>query len=86
MLHPGPNSKPGKATLENVGHALKALARLVGDLKVASLALPRLATGVGGLEWGDVSPLVHQHLGSLDRPVIVYRTYRPGVRGDEGLG
>jgi O-acetyl-ADP-ribose deacetylase (regulator of RNase III) len=86
MLHPGPDAKPGKATLENVAHALKALSRLAGDLKVSSLALPRLATGVGGLEWSEVSPLVHQHLGSLDLPVIVYRTYRPGVKADEGLG
>ena len=37
--------KPGRATIANVRHALKALRHEVG---LASLALPRIATGVGG--------------------------------------
>ena len=86
MLHRGPSAKPGKATLENVGRALKALARHVREQNIRSLALPRLATGVGGLEWSDVKPLVKQHLGDLGVPVIVYETYRSGVAADEGLG
>jgi len=85
MLHGGPGGKPGKATLENVGRALKALAKFVRDEKVQSLALPRIATGVGGLEWSDVKPLVQQHLGGLGIPVVVYDTYRAGVQGDEPL-
>lgn len=85
MLGDGPAARPGKATLENVGHALKALAKFARDEKVQSLALPRLATGVGGLEWADVRPLVQQHLGDLDIPVIVYQTYRAGVQADEKL-
>lgn len=86
MLGTGPAAKPGKATHENVGHALKALAKFVRDEKVKSLALPRLATGVGGLEWSNVRPLVHQYLGDLEIPVIVYQTYHAGVAADEKLG
>jgi O-acetyl-ADP-ribose deacetylase (regulator of RNase III) len=86
MLHGGPNAKPGKATLENVGRALKALARHVREEKVRSVALPRLATGVGGLEWSEVKPLVQQYLGDLDVPVVVYEVYRKDVQADEGLG
>ena len=85
MLHGGAAAKPGKATLENVGRALKALARYVRDEKVRSVALPRLATGVGGLAWSDVKPLVQQHLGDLDVPVLVYEVYRAGVQADERL-
>ena len=85
MLHGGAASKPGKATLENVGRALKALARHVRDEKVRSVALPRLATGVGGLAWSDVKPLVRQYMGDLGVPVVVYEVYRQGIQADEGL-
>lgn len=85
MLGEGAAARPGKATLENVSRTLKALARFAREEKIQSLALPRLATGVGGLQWAEVKPLVHQHLGELDIPVIVYETYRAGVQADERL-
>ncbi|HPF28388.1 MAG TPA: macro domain-containing protein [Steroidobacteraceae bacterium] len=71
--------KPGRASLTHVSHALKALHKLAEQEKFASLALPRLATGVGGLKWEDVKPLITQHLDSLAIPVQVYATYRKGV-------
>jgi len=76
---------PGKASLHNVNHALKALAKIVAKEKLASIALPRLATGVGGLEWDSVRPLIDGHLGDLGIPIIVYTTYRKGVQAEEGL-
>jgi O-acetyl-ADP-ribose deacetylase (regulator of RNase III) len=76
-------AKPGKATLPNVNHCLRALRKLVTDEKIASLALPRLATGVGGLDWSEVEPLIAKHLGDLPIPVLVYATYRPGVQAAE---
>jgi O-acetyl-ADP-ribose deacetylase (regulator of RNase III) len=75
--------RPGRATLQHVGHALRALRKLIEAEKFTSLALPRLATGVGELEWADVAPLVRQHLGDAGIPVIVYSTYRPGVAAQE---
>jgi O-acetyl-ADP-ribose deacetylase (regulator of RNase III) len=74
--------KPGRASLSHVGHALKALHKLADKEKFTSLALPRLATGVGGLDWKDVKPLIEQHLGSLGVPVYIYATYRAGVAGE----
>jgi O-acetyl-ADP-ribose deacetylase (regulator of RNase III) len=74
---------PGRASLTNVGHALKALRQLAEAEKFASLALPRLSTGVGGLSWDAVQPLVHQHLAALPIPVYVYTVYRPGVKAAE---
>jgi O-acetyl-ADP-ribose deacetylase (regulator of RNase III) len=75
--------KPGRASVKHVGHALKALHQFVADEKLASLALPRLATGVGGLEWTDVEPLLQQHLATLGIPVYVYSTYQAGVAAEE---
>ncbi|KKW67641.1 Appr-1-p processing protein [Lampropedia cohaerens] len=81
----GPAAKPGKASLEHVRHALQSLAKYVKQENIQSLALPRLATGVGGLEWSDVRPLIEQYLGDLGIPVVVYATYRKGEQADEGL-
>ena len=76
-------AKPGRATVSHVSHALKALRKLAETEHFASLALPRLATGVGGMDWAVVEPLVREHLGSLNIPVYVYVTYRQGVRAAE---
>ena len=81
----GHGAKPGRATPSHVNHTLRALAAAVKKEGFHSVALPRLATGVGGLDWDAVEPLIEAHLGSLGIPVIVYATYRPGVVADEGL-
>lgn len=74
----GHGSKPGKATVANVNHALRALHKFIENEAIASVALPRLATGVGGLDWNDVKPLIEQHLGGLKSEVEVVETYVPG--------
>ena len=80
---PSAGAHPGKATTHNVNLALKALRALVQEEAFESLALPRLATGVGGLAWDDVRPLIERHLGDLEIPVYVYTTFRPGVKAKE---
>ena len=76
-------SRPGKANLANVNHCLRRLRHDVEAERISSLALPALATGVGGLAWADVKPLIVQHLGDLSIPVYVYATYRAGVQAQE---
>ena len=76
-------ARPGKATVSHVRHALQALAKEAKAEEIQSLALPRLATGVGGLDWEDVRPLVQETLGSLDIPVYVYTRYEKGVEAKE---
>ena len=66
---------PGRASLSAVRHALKKLAHLVQEEKIQSLALPKVATGVGALEWDDVKPIIEEHLGDLSIPVYVYSKY-----------
>ena len=84
-LGQGSSAKPAKASIENVRRALQNLAKLVKQENISSVALPRLATGVGSLPWSEVSPLIRQYLGDLGIPVIVYTTYRKGEMADEGL-
>ena len=81
---PAPSKKghPGKATTQHVSAALKKLRDLIEAEKFESVALPRLATGVGGLDWDDVLPLIEQHLGDLPQPIYVYEEYHQGVVGE----
>ena len=80
---PGRAHRPGRATKRNVNHALRALRKIVDQEGFASLALPRLATGVGGLDWDAVRPLVERHLGDLEIPVFVYTVYHAGQPASE---
>lgn len=77
------DSNPGKANLENVNHALKDLRKWIEAEGVKSIALPRLATGVGGLSWDQVYPLIQKHLGDLNVKVYIYSKYQKGVEAEE---
>jgi O-acetyl-ADP-ribose deacetylase (regulator of RNase III) len=76
-------SRPGKATLANVNHCLRRLRHVVEKEGISSLAMPALATGVGGLAWKDVKGLVEQNMDGLSIPVFLYVKYQPGVKADE---
>ena len=79
----GHGAHPGKATTTSVNHALRALRKIADKEKFTAIALPRLATGVGGLEWDEVEPLIESQLGDLEIPVFLYVTYKPGVQAEE---
>lgn len=76
---------PGKATTHYVNDALKELRKIIEDQELTSIALPRLATGVGGLDWDDVEPLIEKNLGDLKIPVIIYDGYEKGKKAVEKL-
>jgi O-acetyl-ADP-ribose deacetylase (regulator of RNase III) len=71
-------AKPGKASTTHVNHSLRELRRLIDAEGFQSVALPRLATGVGSLEWDQVKPLIENHLADAAATVDVYETYVPG--------
>jgi O-acetyl-ADP-ribose deacetylase (regulator of RNase III) len=81
----GHGARPGLATTKHVRDAVKALAEMAADEGFSSIALPRLATGAGGLDWSDVQPIIEERLGALDIPVIVYRQFHAGQRAEEPL-
>lgn len=71
--------------LEHVNHAFRALRREIEKEQPTSVAIPRIATGVGGLTWEEVRPLIQRHLGDLSIPIYVYAHYKPAQRADEGV-
>ncbi len=76
-------SRPGKATVSNVRHAFQALAKVLKEEGIESLALPRVATGVGGLGWDEVRPVMEETLGGAGIPIYVYTRYESGVAAEE---
>jgi len=76
-------AKPGPASVSNINHALKDLHAWVESEKIQSLAVPKLCTGVGGMAWEAVSPLIRQHFGTVKIPVYVYSTYHKGMKATE---
>ena len=76
-------SKPAQATVTSVNHALRALRKIIVDEKLGSVALPRLATGVGGLSWDEVRPLILKQLGDVMAHIYLYKTYVPGQKAAE---
>ncbi len=79
----GHGGKPGKASEKHVREALRALAAMIAEEGFRSLALPRLATGVGGLQWSTVWPIVEERLGNLSLPIYVYTEYHPDQQAEE---
>jgi O-acetyl-ADP-ribose deacetylase (regulator of RNase III) len=73
----------GKATLSNIKHALDALVNIILKEKITSIAMPKLATGSGDMDWDDVWPLIEGSLMDIDIPVYVYSGYRPGQKAQE---
>jgi len=79
----GHGAKPEKATLKNVRCSLKELAKVAKKEAFTSLALPRIATGVGGLDWSEVLPIVEEKLGDLGIPVYIYSEFHAGQQATE---
>ena len=80
---PEGHGHPGPATTHNVNVALRELRKIADEEGVRSLALPRVATGVGRLDWADVEPLIEQHFADAEYDVFVYEVYEPGVAAQE---
>ena len=79
----GHSGHPGPASLQSVSHALRELKKIVQEEGITSVALPRLATGVGGLKWEDVKPLIYSAFEDTDADVYVYSTFVKGQSAEE---
>ena len=80
---PSQSMHPGKATLPYVRHSLKELRKEAEKQGFKSIALPKIATGVGGLEWDDVKPLIEENFSDSAIPVYVYECYEKGATAEE---
>lgn len=79
----GHGKKPERATIASVNHALRRLRHAIEQEKITSLAMPKLATGYGALDWAEVRPLIDTHLGDLAIPIYLYSRYTKDVQANE---
>ena len=77
------HSHPGRASIIHVNHALRELVKLIEKEALDSVALPRLATGVGGLDWDEVKPVIYNYLDPLPIPVYLYSQYTKDLKAAE---
>ncbi len=69
--------------LEWIVHGLAVLREEIKARSIRSIAIPPLGAGNGGLDWGDVRPLIAEALTDLDCEVVVYeptQTYQNVVK------
>ncbi len=63
----------GKSRIEDIEAGLKALVDEIRERSIKSIALPPLGSGLGGLNWKQVRPLIEMALGALpDVRVVVF--------------
>lgn len=79
----GHSGHPGAASLSNVTHALRELKKMIKDEGLTSVAIPRLATGVGKLKWEDVKPLIEEQLADCGADVYLYTNFVKGQAAAE---
>lgn len=60
------------STLAGIERALPRVVALIGRYEIASLAMPALGCGLGGLSWNDVQMLIEQELSDVDCDIRVY--------------
>ena len=63
--------------LEWVERGLEALRREIQARGIASIAIPPLGAGNGGLAWADVKPLIARALDEVDCTIVVYEPTGP---------
>ena len=76
---PSAGQTPGKATLSNVNHCLRELVKQAKQDGIKSLSITKISTGVGGLSWDEVKPILEKQLKELGIPVLVYEGFKKGV-------
>ena len=72
----------GKSRMADIESGLDALAEEIGERGIKSIAIPALASDLGGLEWRDVRPRIEEALQGLDDLQVV--VFEPGSAPSDG--
>ena len=71
-----------KSRIEDIEVGLDALVREIEQRDIRSIALPPLATDLGGLSWSDVRPRIEAALGKIDGLSVTL--FKPGSGSTDG--
>jgi O-acetyl-ADP-ribose deacetylase (regulator of RNase III) len=70
----------GKSRIEDIESGMDALVQEIRARGIRSVAIPPLGSGLGGLAWGDVRPVIESALAGL--PDVRAMVYEPGGRSE----
>ena len=76
-------SRPRRPNKIAVNRAFRAMNKIVVDERLGSIAMPKIGSGVGGIDWLEVRGMMHSQLGELLIPVFVYVTELDGMLASE---
>src|SRR5262249_33222639 len=65
----------GKSRIEDIEAGLEALVAEIKARDIASIAIPPLGSGLGGLDWAEVKPLIDRAMAEL--PDVDVEVYEP---------
>lgn len=65
----------GKSRIEDIDSGLRALAEVIKERKIASVAMPPLGSGLGGLHWPDVRRRIEEFARAL--PEVAFTVFEP---------
>jgi len=74
---------PGRAHMSYVGSTLKELANLIEAENIKTIAMSKLATGVGALAWAEVKPMIETYLKGSKATIFVYEEFHKGIQAEE---
>jgi O-acetyl-ADP-ribose deacetylase (regulator of RNase III) len=74
----------GKSRMEDIASGLKSLTQDIRDRRIRSIAIPPLGSGLGGLDWGNVRPLIVDALQSL--PDLHVQIFEPRKHSEDEVG
>ncbi len=73
----------GKSRIEDIEAGMHALVDEIRTREIGSIAIPPLGSGLGGLAWNDVRPIVEAALAEL--PDVRAIVYEPGGQPQEAI-
>ena len=74
---------PSKASIPNLQLALRNLVKELQRKKINSLAITKIDTGLGGLDWKDVKVALQSDLSHYEGQISVYANYKSRVVAKE---
>jgi O-acetyl-ADP-ribose deacetylase (regulator of RNase III) len=77
----------GRSRIEYIESGLQALVREITEREITSIAIPPLGSGLGGLDWGEVRPLIERALTDLaDIDIVVYEPTATPIAAPVAVG
>lgn len=70
--------------LDDIEAGLRYLAKNYAAMGIATIAIPPLGCGLGGLLWSDVKRLIEKYLSDLSLDVFVYEPRAGAVAANDG--